>query len=409
MTNTTTEIPHEAQLLALHDALRKLERDHNLKGRFNLFEALSVTKQETTHSRFLAYLLDPQETHGLGDVFLRGVLMAAADGHPQLPVNRLMLSIRDLSDATVHCERDQFDITVQIPSLELLFVIENKVDAAQSEDQLKKYRLRAQALYPGFRFMGCFLTPDGYEGEDELWGTLSYVEIVDEARAIMGSSTAQMDVLVALKHYVELIERKIVTSPALIEACREIYRAHKTAFDLVALHGEQSLVALAFARFAEDHPHLVTVHMRSRAVFFMSRAWRDIPLAQVADYKRWNATFPVLFWFEQDVQKLHFRMEVGPIAQELVKQREVLVQTLKESFNGAKGKVYPTYTRVRTKSEKLPEDPTVDDLHAAMQRAWKEWCGGTDGTTKLGEVVRDWALTLPDKGFEDGTTDPEHD
>lgn len=87
----TSEIPNEAELLALLDALRKLERDFKLGHRFNLFEALNITKQEIRHSRFLAYLLDPHEAHGLGDRFLRGLLMAAAEGHPQLPVNRLAL------------------------------------------------------------------------------------------------------------------------------------------------------------------------------------------------------------------------------------------------------------------------------------------------------------------------------
>ena len=230
--------------------------------------------------------------------------MAAADGHPQLPINRLMLSIRDLSDATVLCERNQFDITVSIPSLKLLFVIENKVDSVESEGQLKTYRKRAENLYPEFNFMGCFLTKEGYEGEDEQWGTLSYADIVDQVRAILSSSNAPPDVLVALKHYIEMIERKIVTSASLIDACREIYRTHKAAFDLVALHGQQSLVALAFEAFIADHPGLIAVHMRSGVVFFMSEAWRNIPNAQIADAKRWNSAFPVLFWFEQADKKL---------------------------------------------------------------------------------------------------------
>jgi hypothetical protein len=52
-------IPHEAELLALLDALRKFERDFKLGQRFNLFEDLGVGRQEIRHSRFLAYLLDP--------------------------------------------------------------------------------------------------------------------------------------------------------------------------------------------------------------------------------------------------------------------------------------------------------------------------------------------------------------
>ncbi len=41
---------------------------------FNIFEAMGATRQELRHSDFLAFLLDPHQTHGLGDALLRALL-----------------------------------------------------------------------------------------------------------------------------------------------------------------------------------------------------------------------------------------------------------------------------------------------------------------------------------------------
>ncbi len=44
-------------------------------GKLNIFDALGVVHQEIRHSNFLAWLLDPAESHGLGGLFLKAVLM----------------------------------------------------------------------------------------------------------------------------------------------------------------------------------------------------------------------------------------------------------------------------------------------------------------------------------------------
>ena len=54
-----------------------LERLEALLDDFNPFVALRWTRQELRHSSFLAWILDPSETHGLGDYFLRTFLKQA--------------------------------------------------------------------------------------------------------------------------------------------------------------------------------------------------------------------------------------------------------------------------------------------------------------------------------------------
>src|SRR5580704_15164306 len=62
--------------------LEKLEAALN---QFNLFEAIGATRMEVRHSDFLAFLLNPAQNHGLGDLFLKRLvqkILAATDPGP---------------------------------------------------------------------------------------------------------------------------------------------------------------------------------------------------------------------------------------------------------------------------------------------------------------------------------------
>ena len=46
-----------------------LERLEDIVDDFNVFSALDIVKSEVRHSAFLAWLLNPSASHGLGDYF----------------------------------------------------------------------------------------------------------------------------------------------------------------------------------------------------------------------------------------------------------------------------------------------------------------------------------------------------
>lgn len=388
---------HEQSLLALIEALRKLERDFKLATGFNVFEAVAIARQEIRHSRFLAFLLDPVSPHSLGSAFLRGILSSAVAEHPEPPVSRLEVAIADLTGSVVHCERDHFDITVEVPSLRLLFVIENKIDAAESDEQLSKYRQLAIARYRDYRFMGTFLTPSGYDGEDESWGTMGYATVIAELKATLQTASAPPDVTMMVAHYIELIERKIVPSQALIDACKSIYQQHRNAFDLVVEYGQEPILAQAFDQFVQASGQgLRSTAVRSNTAFFLFDDWLQIPDFPQADRKRWTSIFPILMWFEVGTKRLHLRLEVGPFID--VVKRPLVVQGLQSRFEPdklqtrGKGKG-DIYTRIATFRTNIPEDPEALDLVEAMEKLWKD-----ANRRQWKEVVRQ-LLTPPSDGL----------
>src|SRR5437660_8652429 len=67
-------------------------------GRFNIFDALGITRVEIRHSNFLAFILDPAESHGQGQLFLKAILMdLLANAAPGLrPLSPIDLDGTDL-------------------------------------------------------------------------------------------------------------------------------------------------------------------------------------------------------------------------------------------------------------------------------------------------------------------------
>lgn len=134
---------------------------------FNVFRALHLERRETKlHSRFLAELLDPNGIHGQGDRFLIAFLdLAKRSGlrspseWPEACYGRRLWEIT--TEEAVN-ESDRLDIVIRCRRAKFIVVIENKIDAAEGAEQLRRYDDWLQKQQADFRNL-VFLTPDGRE------------------------------------------------------------------------------------------------------------------------------------------------------------------------------------------------------------------------------------------------------
>lgn len=370
-------IDNEPALLAMLSDLKKMQAEFKLRNDFNLFDAVGIQRQEIRHSRFLAYLLDPRNPHGLGSEFLRAVLAQAVSTNRPPNVSALRVETANLDLSTVYCERDHFDVSVEIPSLKLLFVIENKIDALESQDQLNKYRDLVREKYKDFSFLGVFLTVTGYQGDDTTWSAMGYGTIVAALKRASEYVSLPPDAGMAIRHYIALVERNIVASQALIDACKALYKQHRTAIDLVITHGQQSALQEAFLQFADGKP-IKTASVRSTTVYFSFNSW-SVDGHPKAITGAWPSTLPVLLWFQLDTGRLFLRLEVGPFdggdGADGGKQRAALVESLRKSFSvkgSTKDTSTATFTRILRLEEKLADETDEDLLFAAMEKLWKK-------------------------------------
>ncbi|WP_158258100.1 PD-(D/E)XK nuclease family protein [Sphingopyxis lindanitolerans] len=225
----------------LEQALNQLVDDgefHHLDGqlgRFNLFEAMGGVRSELRHSNFLAFLFSPNRAHGLAGFALQKVLRAILDDitPESRPIRPLELAVADLDDAFVQRERDNIDLLIEIPSLKLVVLIENKVGAAASDGQLQRYRAVVERRYPDYRRLLVFLTPHGITPDCEGYVAFSYrrlAEVFDElSRHEMIASEPKL----LLAHYVEMLRRHVVPHEELRDLALRLYERHREAFDFV--------------------------------------------------------------------------------------------------------------------------------------------------------------------------------
>ncbi|HDS1037474.1 TPA: PD-(D/E)XK nuclease family protein [Stenotrophomonas maltophilia] len=145
--------------------------------------------REVNVSRFLAWLMDPSEGHGLGDHALRSLLARAgqSDRAEHLSHNdRRFLSSSNIytqsfSSVVVSTEVDvglnakkMLDILILDPSARLYVAIENKFGSKEGVDQTKGYRKGLKKLFPGYRGIHIYLDSNEAEPSDGAWLAVGY-------------------------------------------------------------------------------------------------------------------------------------------------------------------------------------------------------------------------------------------
>jgi hypothetical protein len=205
-------------------------------GDANIFEVLNFARTELKHSHFLAWLLRPGGSHGLGSSFAKFVLMLLARKNVTLPAP---VDDIDLRDAIVRRERERIDILLVSERHRLVVAFENKIDARESETQLSDYDRYLSAHYAGDHLVRVFLDFGGRTATHPGYVNVSYSELLPffaGARAKLPPPPIGSDrVNVLLQHYVSLlkqhlwIKRKTIWQlpSAIQESCDNIARRHE--------------------------------------------------------------------------------------------------------------------------------------------------------------------------------------
>lgn len=258
-------------------------------GRFNLFEAIGAVRSEIKHSNLLAFLLSPTRSHGLGSGPLRLVLRAALSKVSAFdrPVRVLEVAIGKLDGALVYRESDHIDILIEISELHLVVAIENKVDAAEGENQLSRYRELVTRRYPGWRHLFVYLTPEGSEPSDANWVSISYAEVADIIENAASGLQAS-DIGLTVRHYVDMLRRHIVQDE-LVELAQRIYQRHREALDFIIDSIPEPGNPLSAVRRALDEQADLVQDRHTRTLLrFVPQQWEGIPLLNACPRGAWT-------------------------------------------------------------------------------------------------------------------------
>ena len=203
----------------------------------NIFQILKISRTEIRHSNFLAWLLDPNETHGLGKLFLIKFLRELATSE----INGLdEFEVEKLNFHNVEIKREWNNIDLLIIFDTLVICVENKVDSQDHSHQLSKYRKIVNENFKNHNEkVYVYLTPTGEEPNDEtergFYTTFSYEKIISHADIVLEIHGKALNpgVYQYISDYVTNLKREITMNDTSNELAVKIYKNHKELFDFV--------------------------------------------------------------------------------------------------------------------------------------------------------------------------------
>ncbi len=280
-------------LRALQADAFELEQIENLLGRYNVFEAIGFIGQELTHSRFLAFLLDPQRNHGLNDLFLRSFLQKCSESTDRDSLPRV--NDGSLGQTTVHTEvyagDGRIDILLFNDVAKWAIIVENKIWTTEHSDQLDRYFRFVKENYPDCQVWGIYLTPYGDRPSHEEYLPFDYGAVCEVLDSILAEpdSTPSSDVRMSLQHYTDMVRRNVVGDSEIARLCQRLYREHHRAFDLVFQHrfATQEMIRRTLITLIRKTPGLIhdggwINYPAESYVDFAVQEW-DVPSARSGD------------------------------------------------------------------------------------------------------------------------------
>jgi hypothetical protein len=287
-------LEHDPDLAALEQALQQ----------FNLFEAMGIARQEVIHSKALAFLLDPHQTHGLGEHFLRGFLHHLGLTEPA-----------DLSDTEMRTEWERIDILIRCPRARLAVVIENKIGAGEHGDQLKRYKELAARHFAGWKVVFVFLSPLGAPASDPDYQLAEYSTIVTLLEGATNLPGLQPEVVTLLHHYAATLRRHVLNEDELDAICQQLYQRHRRAFDLIFERrtDPQARIREELELLIQASPDLQLDYAKPASrkfVSFCPVAWDScLPRGNTSGWSTQGRI--LLFWFENQPTSLRVNLQIG--------------------------------------------------------------------------------------------------
>lgn len=201
----------------------------------NIFEILQISNLEIRHSNFLAWLLNPDGSHGIGDIFLKRFLREIFSDEKVIGIDQFEIENLDYSNIEVRREWRNIDLLILFN--DIVICIENKLYSKEGKDQLTRYKNIVDSEFPEHRKAFVYLTPFGIQSisESQHYSFISYESIIDILRRILEvhEETINNIVFAYINDYLEILKRNFMSNDIITELAQRIYRNHKDLFDFI--------------------------------------------------------------------------------------------------------------------------------------------------------------------------------
>lgn len=205
--NSVEKIINDIESNDLEKELKNLLDDENLNtinrsvSEFNPFRVLKLEHYEIRHSNFLAWLLNPQESHGLKVVFLKKFL----EKINEINNNVNNIPIDEISNKNITIKREWQNIDILIEGKAFVCVIENKIYSGENGTQLQKYRDIIENKFSDKKAYFIYLTLNKETPSDEKYKNITYSgSILPILKDIIDGAKDQVKSFI--KQYINILE-----------------------------------------------------------------------------------------------------------------------------------------------------------------------------------------------------------
>lgn len=301
------------------------------EAKFNVFEALGVKRQEIRNSDFLAYMLDPNRSHGLRDKPLRKFLLKCSSLNLSTEVfNPIELRLTTLDNVSVYREKYRVDIIIENPGKWVVFV-ENKIDAGEGGNQLNRYEDLISSEYDNLPCLLIYLTPEGVEASNDNWLPVSHRTICECFSELVNEEPVSSSVLIALEDYIDYMESHVLDDTRIADICRSVYKKHREVIDLIVEHMPSARdVAIEAAKEA-------MLRIGNKGLVVLDAPYRRVPRAidknayslipTISDGAWTPSNKAILYEWDVTSKSLRFDLVIGHLAPE---ERSKLIDNLQE-------------------------------------------------------------------------------
>lgn len=347
---------------------------------FNVFRALKIEQVEIRHSNVLAWLLDPDGSHGLSDNVLRRMLsnVLLLSETSISGISAAEVELMDFSDIEVLREWKNIDILLIDRGHRIVLFFENKINSGESKGQLVKYKRIIDEEFPDYTLVPVFLTLTGQQSIDqEATGyiTYSHEQLLSLLTKLFEQRKSQLAeaVQVFLQQYLDTLRRLTMQDKELIELCKRIYRKHQTAIDMIIEYGKASVFQQAVEDLLEKEGDF-EVHYSSYAyVWFIPNSWiKLIPENGIA-WTNMKRPISVCCWIEDWKDSFSIHFEVSKMSDPDLRLR--LVNELKDAGFKLSSKAFDreaTFSRFYASKARVKDKSDYEEVYEALEKLLKK-------------------------------------
>ena len=366
---------------------------------FNIFKVLRIEQAEIRHSNVLAWLLDPRESHGLGEAFIRrfvSTLLLESEG-TIVNLTPAAVELMNMIDVEVWREWKNTDLVTFSRLNNWVLIIENKIKSGSSERQLLKYIDTIKKEFPKYTIIPLLLTldiDDGLEAAEKAgficWSHAQMYHVVHHVISQRQDRIPE-DAKVFLDHYLTILRRLTMQDERLINLCKEIYKKHKDAIDLINELGVTTQFGAAVDDFISDHENIIQLCIRPYRMWFIPKVWGKSMPTNCTTAAHLSLPYPIVCWFSfsPKVSKVGFAIEIGGM-NDSGKRLELIKTFDSEGFKVGK-KAFRSeskYTRVHSIYISFDDPDDKDEIGKHLNELWQKSKQAMDSATKIIESFK---------------------